>query len=838
MMIPHGMQRSRDERSTGALDRRHNNGSEPDDISSSCYDPDASRTESNAQSVKAVKTYPDSENEFHDVIRNQNWDLLEILLKEYDYSKFSKNRPKERQLRVVKYLPEFLKKKPEVHHSPLHGLDALGRAPLHLGCLSPCPEKHLTRLLNSARDLASVPDATGSLPLHLAVTHNHSIDVIDKLIRAYRQGATQPDGSGRTALMWAIEMVKQVKEDGKEKVDANPTFWANPRSKDAAVWQKKQASLWRVVGYMLENRQARKQKLSPVECRRISVVLGLAATPAIVSRFLDMAKSAMKNEQTAGPALSILISRQYPLDLLVKFIEACPMDFAKEYSDGSGRGLVSAHYRIGCVAHQEDASDHNSKRESFRMIMQNLSNAAGNLQAKFTPGKSYEVWWEKLKFLINLWGTHMLDEDASHDSFDFDDLLLHNALSNSDVPPSLIRLLATLRHNATDLEHPKSSALPIHLACRVWRYKLYPPRKGEKESHIDKVVLQLLDGDLSRTRKRYKDRLPIHHAIAAGHQWMFIKPLVVHDRKSLQVRDPKTKLYPFQLAASYEISFDLLSLARRKFTTAEWNKLLPLQKEEHIEDVRNHYSLGQLTLIYQILRRRPAAISHEQMAQIRDLGSVPWPRRTILASGLAASQQVTVSAQVRVIRNTFGLGPISGHFITWAYENTRRGWKTHRSNFGVLKEAIMDGFIASSMDEWWRSLKFFIWSDCRWESPTIPHRDDFLLHGALSNPDTSPWIINLILECFPRSASIPLPGSEGCFPLHIACVTDRYIPLPFEFANEKTVIGMIMKAYPDAALLKWRGRLPLHLAISHSNEWQEIKCKFYCESALSVGLKQ
>ena len=820
------MQRNRDEHSTGALDHHHNNTSQPD-ISVSCYDADGSRTESNVQSVKVVKTYPDSENEFHDVIRNQNWDLLEILLKEYDFRKFSKNRPKERQLRVVKYLPDFLKKKAEVHHSPLHGLDALGRAPLHLGCLCPCPEKHLTRLLNSARDLASVPDATGSLPLHLAVTHHHSIDVIDKLIRAYRQGATQLDGSGRTALMWAIEMVRQIKEEGKVKVDSHHTFWAYPRSKDSVAWQRKQASLWEVVSYLLENRQARKQKLVPVEYRRISVVLGLAAPPSVVSLFVDLAKAAMKNEQIAGPAISISISRQYPLDLLVKIIEACPVDFAKEYTDGTGRGLVSAHYRIGCVAYQEDASDHNSKRESFRMIMQNLSNAAGNLQSMFTPGRAYEEWWDKLRFLLNLWGTHILDEDASHDDFDINDLLLHNALSNSDVPPSLVRLLATLRPNASDLEHPKSSALPIHLACRVWRFKLYPPRKGEKESNIDKVVLQLLDGDFSRTRKRYKDRLPIHHAISAGHPWMFIKPLVVHDRKSLQVRDPMTKLYPFQLAASYKINFDLSTLARRKFNPAEWNNMPPLEKETHIEDVGRYYALGQLTLIYQILRHRPSAICHDHIVQTRDLGNVPRSRRTILASGLAASQQVTVSAQVRVIRTTFGLGPISGHFIAWAYENTRQGWKTHRSNFGVLKEAIMDGFIASSMDEWWRTLKFFIWSECRWLSSKIPHRDDFLLHGALSNPDTSPWIINLILECFPRSASIPLPGSEGCFPLHIACVTDRYIPLPFEYANEKTVIGMIMKAYPDAALLKWRGRLPLHLAILHSNEWQEIKCKLH-----------
>jgi hypothetical protein len=827
--------------SLGASDRHGGDGDERDDVSNSPNEADIdSKTESNVHTGKGVETFPDSENEFHEVIRNQNWDLLEILLKEYDYKKYIK--PKEqkkppRKLRVAKYLPDVTwKKEVEVPQSPLHGLDALGRAPLHLGCLSPCPDKPLLRLLFCARDLASVPDATGSLPIHLAVTHDHSVDVIDKLIRAYYQGATQLDASGRTPLMWAIEMMRQQKT--KEKLPAHHTYWAYPRSKEAAMWQMKQTNMWRLVSFMLENRKTRRQKMIPVEYRRITIVLGLAAPPVVVSLFLELAKSAMKSELTAGPSLSTCISRQYPLDILEKIIDACPMDFAKEYTDGTRRGVVAAHYRIGCIAHQEDASDHNSKRESFRMIMQNLANAAGNLQAKFTPGKSYQVWWEKLKFLINLWGTHTLDDDeASHDDFDMDDLLLHNALNNSDVPPSLIRLLATLRPHATDLEHPKSTALPIHLACRVWRYKLYPPRKGEKESHMDKVTLQLLEGDFSRTRKRYRDRLPIHHAIAAGHHWKFIKPLVVHDRKSLNIRDPMTKLYPFQLAASYEINFDMPALTRRKFTNAELNDMRDHQKEDHINVVSHYYDLGQLSLIYEILRHDPAAVSHDSILRTKSVGNLTKSRRMVVVSGLAASEEVALTAQIRVIRSTFGLGPISGHFVAWAYENTRRGWKTHRSNFGVLKEAIMDGFIASTMDEWWRKLKVLIWSDCPWESTTIPHRDDFLLHAALCNPDTSPWIVNLIVECFPRSASIPLPGSEGCYPLHIACITDRYLPQPFEFANKKTVIGMIMQAYPDAALLKWRGRLPLHLALVHSKGWEEIHCKFHLKLGYYVARK-
>jgi hypothetical protein len=113
------------------------------------------------------------------------------------------------------------------------------------------------------------------------------------------------------------------------------------------------------------------------------------------------------------------------------------------------------------------------------------------------------------------------------------------------------------------------------------------------------------------------------------------------------------------------------------------------------------------------------------------------------------------------------------------------------------------------MDRWWKKLKFWLWQDCPWNN--IPRRDDFLLHCALFNPDVSPWIIELVLECFPRSASIPLPESNGCYPLHIACVAVSYVPLPFEFPNSRISIEMVAKCFRDAMLLKWNNQLPIHL---------------------------
>jgi hypothetical protein len=139
----------------------------------------------------------------------------------------------------------------------------------------------------------------------------------------------------------------------------------------------------------------------------------------------------------------------------------------------------------------------------------------------------------------------------------------------------------------------------------------------------------------------------------------------------------------------------------------------------------------------------------------------------------------------------------------------------------MVKNAIIDGFIPKGMHKWWGKLQFWLWQDCPWEN--IPRRADFLLHCALCNPKVSPWIVELILELFPRAATLQLPNSGGCFPLHIACATDTYIPLAFEYPNKRSVIEMMAKAFHNSILMKWNNTLPLHYAILGSKQWSEIR---------------
>ena len=118
-----------------------------------------------------------------------------------------------------------------------------------------------------------------------------------------------------------------------------------------------------------------------------------------------------------------------------------------------------------------------------------------------------------------------------------------------------------------------------------------------------------------------------------------------------------------------------------------------------------------------------------------------------------ARENLEIMTKMKIARSLFRLGNVEGHFIGWAYEGGLDGdWKPHRRNFPMIKEAIMDGFVPKGMDKWWRKLKFWLWQDCPWNN--IPRRADFLLHCALCNPKVSPWIVELILECFPRSAML------------------------------------------------------------------------------------
>ena len=556
----------------------------------------------------------------------------------------------------------------------------------------------------------------------------------------------------------------------------------------------------------------RRKRLLTVEYTQVLVALNKCAPPTIINNMLATGRKCLVKEEVAEKVLFLLISRQYPISLFKWFMQVVTTNFIKDQQDFTGCGVVAAHFRVGCIKHIDTTTKR--ERDSFAITMKRLAYAKkSGRDLVLTP--QYTEWWEKLKLFINLWATHFWD-DSDETYFD-DKSLLHNALMNSDSPPLLIQLLAKLYPESIHLSHPKTAALPIHFACRQWKFREYPPRRGEKIVDLDQICKELLREDPTLTRKRNRDRLPLHHAIAAGKTWDFIKPLVTHDMESLLARDPTTSLRPFQLAAlKIHQTFDIEAMARREFLPGVWNTMRNEERDRQMRQLLHDYDLKQLDLIFELLRQCPNAVT--RILSAREIMSEALKKEN---ERLARENLITIT-RTKLVRSQFRLGNVEGHFIGWCYETDSKGnWKPHRTNFPMVKEAIIDGFVPKGMDKWWRKLKFWLWQDCPWDN--IPRRADFLLHCALCNSKVSPWIVELILECFPRSATIPLPNSDGCYPLHIACITDTYIPLAFEFPNRRSVIEMVGKAFRESILLKWNDTLPLHYAILKHKPWSEMR---------------
>ncbi|OEU19729.1 hypothetical protein FRACYDRAFT_235785 [Fragilariopsis cylindrus CCMP1102] len=705
------------------------------------------------QATKNTKTIEDCETEYHEAIRDHDWDCLDGLLKEYDPELYKK--PKKvvksvegkKKLKFVKYLPDISKLRkekedPEVPVSPLLALDKDGRTPLHVCLIEPTPKHLIIRVMNCSRNAAAVLDKEGSLPLHLAVENRRPIGIIEK--------------------------------------------------------------------FFVANRVARRKRLLTIENKQILVALSESAPCDIISNFMLTGKKHLIKEEVAEKVLFLLINRQYPMDLFRSFFEVISTDFAKERNDSTGCGVVAAQFRVGCIKHK---TNDEREKDTFVMAMNKLVNYETNLVQNFVSTPQTMEWWEKLKYLINLWSTHFWEEGIEDRMRLQDQVLIHNALMNPDSPPALIQLLANLYPESLEMKHPKAKALPIHFACRQWQFRDYPPRRGEKKFNLDEVCLDLLNIDPTATRKRYRRRLPLHHSIAVSKTWDFIKPLATHDPKSLLTRDPITKLCPFQMAAlKIQETFDIEMITRREFVPKVWEGMTDDEQDLQMRKLLYIYDLKQLDLIYELLRHSPDAIL---------IGSLKQSSSKSRVGVQMLHLNIVAANKTKIARSTFGVGNVGGHFIGWCYEKLNGTWKPHRTHFAVVKEAIMDGFIPINMDKWWRKLKVWLWFECPWDN--IPHRDDFLLHCALCNPNVTPWIVELILECFPRSTRIPLPDSNGCYPLHIACSTDTYIPLSFEFVNKRNVIEMVAKVFHDAILLKYNNLLPLHYAISSSKKWEEMK---------------
>jgi len=251
------------------------------------------------------------------------------------------------------------------------------------------------------------------------------------------------------------------------------------------------------------------------------------------------------------------------------------------------------------------------------------------------------------------------------------------------------------------------------------------------------------------------------------------------------IRDPTTKLLPFQLAATSE-KYDNSELTEK--TKPSTRSLR--SKSKH------------LNVIFNLLRESPSSLS------------------------LSHNRSNLVSE----------MNPLTRHVLRWCYDLSLRGttlkWKLNTSRKAIIRNAINYGQIPDTMKKWFSELVKLIWEahDAR-KRPILDPKNqptrsnDYFLHATLwSSAHIPPIAIELILEFYSHAAHTKEPET-GFYPVHITSKVQTYIPLSFEKTlSMGSALTMITLLNSGALAVKAReGKLPLHMAIESGKSWQDLR---------------
>jgi hypothetical protein len=744
-------------------------------------------------------------------IESGNWDRVRELigaLKEYQNSQSQDPGQDERKNRRPSFWKRLGGSQTEKEASGLLARDREGRTPLHLALSSKdTPKDVAVALVQLEPKAAAISNERERLPLHFAVVHQQDNQVLGELIDAYPAALAATDINDKSPLSYAMDMAKHQTDVTR----APRTYWM-PADEDTAEarWQEEQGQIWGVVLWLLLSSATHPQSSLSVGGKKPMLVDALlhAAPPAVIS-FLVGASSMLlsfDNRATAfaGSTLYSCITRHYPLPILKSLAAQCPKD-VRIVRDETGMGLVSAQFISGCF---EPIQKTGEWKPSPAFCTAFDDSVQDGVLSNDVP--AFSDWWKKIEFLIAFCSCDNA-EDVSQEH------LLHAALSdledvsNSDVPPAVIRLLLSIYPKSVSIPDPTLGVSVLALASAS---RVYIPRQYElRMEGNEKSVLQMIaEADPKASHKRHDNRLPLHVAIESGKTLESLEPLIASYEKSLCHRDPKMTLYPFQQVAAYpnmseKDSVRWSCVARNKYSNAVWKGLSDRQKAKAVYRVVEEDSLNRLRTTFELLRRQP---------------SVFKPRKS-------------KSEPINVARDGTGMGMVAAHYMTWCYKEEVKGeWKLNEVNMKVLQNTIQEasqtgrmGNVPPDFIAWWGKMKFWIRYCCPSKleedgTPfSLPSSDEFLLHAASINSDTPPQIIELLLALYSRSASMSVPGHTK-LPLHLIAQTTCYTARPFEDMHS-TSVELTVNAYPRAVCVLAEGMLPLHVAIDAGKTWDELR---------------
>lgn len=762
--------------------------------------------------------------------------------------------------------------------------DKGGRTLLHLALThSSTPTDVVLLLMKIEPRAATIPNAKGRFPLHTAVWYGHHIDVVAELVEAHPSAIGAADGRGQTPLAYA--MANAITNTDLDK--APSSFWmpAPPRDDDdddneeehenhnqggdsmEAVWQERAVERWAVVHWLLLASATYPQTSLTVGGQKPMLVEALvfAAPPAVVSLLIGASVVLLSYESRAsafaGTTLYTCIARQYPLSILVSLALQCPAD-VRSVSDETGMGLIAAQFVVGCFQRRNDATEEWALVEDVWTAIQETISEGALPEESIDPALC--DWWAKVEFLIafcspNPKHAHAMSSSSKSEQRKY---LLHQAAINSDVPPTVLRLLLALYPDSAMLPAPielgnsKATALPLALVAQTPEYL---PRNYELPIMTSENSLEIvLNAAPKAAWTRHKGRTPLHWAIVAGKTYKSLAALVdVDSDRMLRMRDSETNLYPFLLAAyiygvnglgrllkewksqqqkpdddesssttgDYDSPTRLYTrwtrVARNQYTHYVWKGLSERQKASAVYRVIQGRSIAGLSTIWQLLMHTPDLVPQTPFKRVP-----------------------TNSA-----RDERGVGTVANHFLQWCYPSGDRNASQdpttfHERNWKSLREAIRtapSGGLANlptDFEKWFNKMRFWIRYCCpanpavrrgnskslkvdpRWDCPS--NDENFLLHMAVMNPDTPPPVVNLLLGSSPMSATMTIPNTQF-LPLHLACRTPIYVSRFFEVPYDSCV-RLLTRVYPEATKeFDDDGKLPLHRAIESRRPWADLE---------------
>jgi hypothetical protein len=656
--------------------------------------------------------------------------------------------------------------------------------------LNQCPDAVLLELQNEEPLAAKQQDNSQQLPLHVAMIHKWPYPLVEKLIKIHPNALREKDRKGRTPLGYSVELtISEQQEMFKDFDSALEFHWGKPVNEAEKAWQFGQMNLWNKVEFLLKDLMHRQKNVMPSEHELLLEAIKVGAPSKVINLFIPRTGKYLKlDDDFAGNCLITCVGRQYSLDTLEHLVENCKQGTTviQDYTEKT----LMTHYRRGCQPIAPDVPSFG--KEIIEWCKANPSWTTEvdpeRTDVSFLTGASVRCkeWWAMLRYLL-FFAAYGKDF-AANDKGIKDIHMLHAALSISTSQPSLLQLLLAIFPESRNELCPLSKALPVHLVCTRWRYDAL---RSDKDTSMEKVLKGFLKADTAQVVRRYKGRLPLHMALIVGQSWGFVKSFIHFDKASVGMRDPHSKMFPFQLAAVKLSSKSLAMVLRQRYTPTEWKNTHPSQKQIEFDLAQDHQSRRQIGTIYELLRRHPRAIAARPLFR----------------------------GPSRVQTEILNAGQISMQYLSLVYDRDEDGWMLNATHVR-LRDSITNGSIARPLVAWWNQMKDSIWETT--PSDMTPLSDEYLLHAALYNPDTPPTIIELLLALFPMAASKPVPGTL-IYPLHIASGTMPYHPQIFEGPCSSSSLELTLNAYVQATRVRVNRQLPIHIALSHGKTWKQIE---------------